>query len=290
MALHALGMTAWLQGDKQAAIAVLQEAADLFRRRGEHWALALALFSLGDTLMALGEDEAARASYEESDAEFKQAGDAVSGSTITNSLGRLAWLGGDYERARALVSESLAIRRAAAFKYFQAISLATLAEVARCQMSFDEAISLSQESIALYRELGEISGIAWGKYNLGYVAYYQGDYTRADTLLKEALETRSRQENKEGVVLCLAALACVAARTDRFERAAVLSGAADVRLEALDARLSPADRRDYEQVQADAGGRRGDKSWSWERARQEGREMSTEEAVAFALEGKEIQA
>jgi tetratricopeptide (TPR) repeat protein len=286
MTLHGLGMTAWLQGDKQASLAALQEAAALFRQRREHWALGLALFSLGDTLMALGDDNAARSSYEESEAEFKRTDDSLSGTTATNGLGRLAWLQGDYDRARTLVNESLEIRRAAGAKYFEAIALATLAEVARCQADFNEATALSMESIALYRELGELAGIAWCKYNLGYVAYYQGDYARALVLLKEALETRFNQENKDGIALCLAALALVAAKTDHLERAAALFGAADARLEALDARLSPADRQDYEQVRADALDKLSDATWG--RAWQQARDMTSEQAVAYALEVKEV--
>jgi tetratricopeptide (TPR) repeat protein len=282
MTLHGLGMTAWLQGDKQLALESLQEGAALFRQRGVRWALALVLFSLGDTLMALGDDDAARSSYEESEAEFKRAGDLVSRTTATNSLGRLAWLQGDYERARSLVTQGLEIRREAKFGYFEAISLGTLAEVARCQARYDEAIGLSQESITLYEKLGETSGIAWGKYNQGYVAYYRGDYARATILLKESLETRFKQENKEGVVLCLAALACVAARTVQLERAATLFGTADVRLEALDARLSPADREDYEQVRNEARNKLGEAAW--EHAWQQGRDMTAEQAVAYALE------
>lgn len=284
--LHGLGMTAWLQGDKQVALESLQEAVALFRQRGDRWALGLVLFSLGDTLMALGEDEAARSSYEESEAEFRRIGDLVSRTTATNSLGRLAWLQGDYERARSLVTQGLEIRREASFGYFEAISLATLAEVARCQALYDEATALSEESIDLYRQLGEISGIAWGQYNLGYVAYYRGDYASATVLLKEALETRFKQENKEGTVLCLAALALIAARTDRLNMAAVLFGATDARLEVFDARLSPADRQDYEQVRSTVRKELGDADW--DQAWQQGCDMTTEQAVQYGREATEV--
>jgi predicted ATPase/class 3 adenylate cyclase len=282
--LHGLGMTAWLQGDKQVALASLQEAAALFRQRGDRWPLALVLFSLGDTLMALGEDEAARSSFEESEEEFKRVGDVSMRTTATNGLGRLAWLQGDYDRARYLVTQSFEIRRAAGHKYFMGISLATLAEVARCQARFDESTSLSEESMALYRVLGEIAGIAWGKYNQGYVAYYQGDYARATALLNESLGTRFKQANRDGMVLCMAALACVAARTGRLERASLLFGAADVRLEALDARLAPADRQDYEEVRTEVHDALGDAAW--ESAWQQGRAMTAEQAVSYALEAR----
>lgn len=78
----------------------------------------------------------------------------------------------------------------------------------------------------------------------------------------------------------IAVLACVAA-SSQPGTAAVLFGAADVRFQSHDARLSPADRRDYEEVRARVRSRLGDALFTdqWNR----GHAMSMEEAIKYAL-------
>jgi tetratricopeptide (TPR) repeat protein len=277
LVLHGLGMTAWQQGDRSAARRYLSESVMLSRKSKYRWGLGMALFSLGDTLLAMGDDAAARSSYEESVSALGSLGDELGRTLPLNSLGRLAWYQGDYESARSIIEQALQARRAGNYSYYIGISLTSLAEVARCEGRYEESAAMSEEAIALFRKLGDLSGVAWCRYNMGYVAYYREDYSRAATLLRESLQWRIEQHNKEGIALGLAALACVAARTGRWEDAARLFSTADTRLEALDARLSPADARDYEQARALARGRFDETRW--QELMLEGSTMSPETAV-----------
>lgn len=280
-ALTALGMTTWLQGENARANEALKESVTLMRESKYRWGSAVALFALGDVLLAAGEEEAARPVYEESKGIFRETGDDLMYAATLTSLGRMAWFKGDYGEARSLVEQGLAIRREIGYSYLLAISLASLADIARCEGKYEEAVALAEEALALYSEIGEGSGVAWSLYNLGYAAYYQGDYSRAQELIRDGLKMRHEQGGKEGISLGLAALAQVAASKGEDALAARLFGAADARFEAQEARLSPADREDYDRARGEVREKLGESAWHTEWGA--GNVMKVEEAVRLAL-------
>ena len=118
--------------------------------------------------------------------------------------------------------------------------------------------------------------------NLGHVALAQGDVGRATQLFVEALHLHRAQKNQLGMAECLAGLAGVAGAEAQPARAARLFGVAAAVREALGARVWPAEQADYERnlqrtrAQVDAA--------AWEAAWAEGRAMSLEQAIAYALE------
>jgi non-specific serine/threonine protein kinase len=89
--------------------------------------------------------------------------------------------------------------------------------------------------------------------------------------------------DESNVAYCLEGLAAVAASEDKLERAARLWGAAEALLEAIEVLAYPhaSDRSLYQQQVADARDRLDQRTWA--EAWAEGREMTGDQAVEYAL-------
>jgi hypothetical protein len=118
--------------------------------------------------------------------------------------------------------------------------------------------------------------------NLGLVATRRGDHERARMLLKESLLLSRQLGSKVNIAECLEILSEIAGMLGDFRRAARLGGAADALRDAIGAPWLPLERRLYEPSLAAIRSRADEALWrrSWE----EGRAMTMEETLAYALE------
>ena len=110
---------------------------------------------------------------------------------------------------------------------------------------------------------------------------HRGDVQRAGALFRESMALFLDIGDRQGVAECLVGLAGVAATAGRPRLAAQLFGAAEARSEAISARMSPSNRPEYEGFVASA--RAGLRDAEFAAAWAEGRAMSLEQAVAYAL-------
>jgi hypothetical protein len=128
------------------------------------------------------------------------------------------------------------------------------------------------------------AGVAWSQYNLGYVAYQAGDYGLSVQLFRESLGLRFEQRNLEGIVFALAGMVGGTLALGHAERAARLCGIVEPRLDAVGVRMAPCDRDEYERTCAEVRSQVGEAKFDALRA--EGRAMSLEQAVGYALGGE----
>ncbi len=237
--------------------------------------------------------------------------------------GHLAYGQGDYDDARGLLEESLRLYRQFGDKRGIAIALAQLGRLSHGQGDHASATTVLEESRALFEELGDELGLAWPVASiLGDVARDQGDDRRARELYEQGLAqargrgdkhatanvlrglahlVRVQDDVEQAEALFKESLACVwelkdqrcaclsieglaraTASPARAERAARLFGVAEALRERVATRLLPTERESYERdlaaVRAALGEERFAAAWA------EGRAMSLEQAVAFALE------
>jgi tetratricopeptide (TPR) repeat protein len=206
-----------------------------------------------------------------------------------NSAWALVFLGGqltgypdaDYEVGIALCEEGLALFRELDLKPAIARALNVLGELARLDGDYERAREVYEEGLAIARETGDRHREALMLGNLGYVAQYQGDYERAEALAMEALNLLWERRLDYHVPMGMAMLAGPVGAKGDAARAARLLGAAEALPEAMGVGLQPAD-----QLEADryvAAVRKQLDGAAFEAARAEGRAMSLEEAVAYAL-------
>jgi hypothetical protein len=100
-------------------------------------------------------------------------------------------------------------------------------------------------------------------------------------LCRESLVLGRKLENKSHIAICLTTLAGVIQATGDARRAVWLFGAAESLLQSLDAVLDPGGSLEYDSDLTAARTRLGESAF--EEARAEGRAMTFEQAVAYAL-------
>lgn len=275
-----------LQQDWPAVRAYGDECVAIFEELAPHEqrerGLALAVY--GGTRAFLGEHEVAREAVERGVALLRQAGYKWGLSHALIIRGIVANAAGDYATALAALEENVVVARAVGNKWGLAQVFNSLGDISRIKGDYARARELYEESLSLYRRLNIRSDIPASLHNLGHVALAQGDTERARGLFMEALHLQITQRNRVGIAECLAALGGIAGVDAQPERAARLFGAAEALREALNARVWPAERADYERNLAAARAQLGPgQQAAWEKAWQEGRAMSFEEALSYAL-------
>jgi predicted ATPase/class 3 adenylate cyclase len=287
--LNNLGLLAYHQGDYASARSLQEEGLAMARELGERWGIASSLNNLGNVAFQQGDYAAARSLGEESLALKRELGDKQGVANTLTNLGLLAFEQGDYPAARSMYEESLALCRELGNKWSIAMALDHLGAVALEQGDHATARSLHQESLVAYRDLADKRGTAFSLHNLGNVAHVQGEYAEARSLNRESLALCRDVGDKKGMAAALAGLGTVAvseaiagAGKEALERATRVLGAMEALLESIGTVLDREDRVPYERAVELARSQLGDAEY--ERLRAEGRAMSPEQAVVYALE------
>jgi non-specific serine/threonine protein kinase len=250
-------------------------------------ARAKALNGAGWAAVGRGEYERAITMFEESLASFGELGDKTGAATSLAYLGMAVLRQGDSERVKALRDEAEALRWEPLDRRAISQLLSFLGAATWYEGDHYRAVALFEENLALSRELGDARGIAQTIGSLGITAMGQGDPERAAALLKEALRPFWELKDKPGMAFSLLGLGGAASFQRQAARAARLWGAAEALRETIGFTLSSYDRShyDYEGGVASARSRLGEEAWTqvW----QEGRAMTPEQAVEYALSGAE---
>jgi DNA-binding CsgD family transcriptional regulator len=144
---------------------------------------------------------------------------------------------------------------------------------------------LRAEALAIRRALGDGRGVALVLHDLGALAAEEADAPQAAARFREGLALFRDVGDRHGVAWCLTGLAGLAAAAGAPARAARLFGAAAPWLPGAATDVHPADPaargRALDAVRARLGGA------AFAAARDAGRAMPLEEAVAYALERDE---
>ena len=204
------------------------------------------------------------------------------------AAGHLCLFAGDLRQAIAHCEDGLAVLPAAARGRQRADLLICLATAAGLAGDEERAAACHRE-LALLTEAGsEYIRRAYRPYPLwalGLAAWRKGDLDRAAELMQqESLRLREGLSDRMGSTLRLEALAWIAASGRRYERAAVLLGAAAGRLRSMGTTLdghqplAGLQRDCYRQTRRALG------ETAFQSSYDRGLEMSAEDAVAYALQ------
>jgi predicted ATPase/DNA-binding CsgD family transcriptional regulator len=278
-ALFAAGVLAVMVGDLLLARRRLEECAMLCQEAGDEAGLAHAQIHLGIALAAEQPAEA-RALHSQALAIIRRVDDTSWTAVALLSCGDRAFAVGELAEARIHFEESLALFRQTGDSMMAAQALNKLGDLARGASDYGRAAALYAESLALMRRHEGDSGIPGVLHNLGYVAHHQRQYRQAFDHFLEAIALFRSTGDQRGAAECLLGMASVALALDQLERAARLFGAADAALHATGVAVAPSNRSDYERNMAAARARMGGAAFA--SARQAGRDMSQEHAVAYA--------
>jgi predicted ATPase/DNA-binding XRE family transcriptional regulator len=244
-ALHVGAAMAYAQGDYAAAEGRYREALRLCRDEGDEVVEGHALAGVGLVQMARSEHEEAVSSLEEAIGIFERCGEDYGAAVARVWLGSVLLARGHGEQAERNFEKALAWVR---YAKNPSLTLNTL-------------YSLVQSALA--RE----------------------DYAEAGGQLEEAIGLAGQAGDRASLAHLLEALAVVRAYYGEAERSAVLLGAAEGLLEEVGARVYNqymSDRSLYEGTVTSLRFRLGERGF--EEARERGRGMDFEQAVAYALQ------
>ena len=281
-ALLGLGYLALRQGDYMRATEDLEASLALYReaedRRGEAYALCF----LGWIALDRNELERAEGLLEESLALGRAVGTARDVSVVLNALAMLGLYRGEYERAATMQEESLSLAREAGDIRSIAIYTTNLGMTAAVTGEYERAETFLQEALEVHREIGAEDMIAPSINLFGFLALSRNDLDRAEDLCVVALRELRERAQLPGIAFALDILAGVAASRGEIRRAARLWGAAAGSREVTGVPWLLEERAMIEPHIEAARSRLDELSWQgeWEN----GRVMSLDQAVSYALE------
>jgi predicted ATPase len=321
-AFNAAGSLAHNQGDYERASALYQEALDQWRDEGNKEGIALCLSNLASVARDQDHHKRAIELYKESlkislslnDAEgvatcldglgniwddrgysrratalYKRSLSLRSGlgsiqgtATSLTNLASIEVLYGDDDRAVDLCSQSLTLFRSLKDKNGMARALDIMGTAKRHKLDDDGALQFLNEGLSLRRELGDKWGVTSILTELANIARDQGDYSQAAELYCESLTIRQQLRDRWGICATLEEYAVLAFKSGQVIRGGRLSGAAEALREDIGIIQLPKERADYiDTIAVNVGSEHAELS----QARVEGRKMSFDAVVQYALEG-----
>ena len=221
-----------------------------------------------------GSGERAASFAEESLAVAREVGDPAVVARALHELGESAQALGDLQRAKELYHQAIALEREGG--HSGASTLGNLGDLALTEGDFEEAAALSAEAEDLWQAEGRKMGAAIARFNRASALLHLGRSEDARFLLNEAMRDFGELGHTEFIALCLLAVAALVAKSGSCDDAARLLGAAETilgevgtQIDGSELRLRDAALATFDEAQST-------------RIREEGRQMSREEAVALA--------
>ncbi len=157
--------------------------------------------------------------------------------------------------------------------------------VAALQGDHEKARALHEECMPLAREIGDKVGIAWSLVQGSLAALSRGDHEQAKALGIEGIELARQAGHSHSTVLILRILAASASACGRPVRSGRLWGMAEMLGESIGVKVAPAEQQFFRPYIAAARTQLDEAAF--DAAFSEGRAMSPERAVEYALGAEE---
>lgn len=248
---------------------------------------ARALFVAGTLANGQADYRSAAALLEESLELFRGLEDKLGAAYVLSSAGFAAIGQAQHEKGIALLEEAVGLSLEVGEKWGAAYMLCFLATVWRSRGNHGRAKRLAERALALSREAGDKQGISIALYLLAGLAQVERDHEQATRLFEEGLELSTEVGDETNVAYCLEGLATVAALEGKVVRAARLWGTAEAILSRIEVAgyIYAPDRTLYQSQAVAAREALGEEAFKAVWA--EGRTMTSEEAVEYALSKEE---
>jgi predicted ATPase/transcriptional regulator with XRE-family HTH domain len=185
-ALVVAGAFALSHGDYERSQRYFEEGLELAQRVGNEFLAGWARVGLG--LVALGrtDHEVATSHLQEALRSFREVGQDYGVAHATTYLGMAALTCGDMGRATHMLEEGLAMARGLGDRLSTYIALYTLAQVALSRGGYHDAVNLFEEGVALSGEVGDRANLAYCLEGLAVVAGVRGEAMHSARLVGAA--------------------------------------------------------------------------------------------------------
>jgi predicted ATPase len=195
-------------------------------------------------------------------------------------LGNAHSLAGHDSEAEAALVRAVTEARSTGDHRIEALGMGNLGyHLVRIQ-AYERAMSYLQESAALQQADGNRVGAAAALCNAGLTALRTSRLDVAQSLLSESIRTSLELGHDELMACCLEGFAWIAARSESYDRAARLQGAAEERLASIGAVLGPVEEALHDETRIAIDEAIGDDGRASLAA---GRLLDADQAVEYAL-------
>lgn len=280
-AINGAGALAWAQSDYESAQRYFEQALELNRVLDDRKAQAANLHNLGIVAHHRGFLDQAKDLYEQAYALCHELGHRTGEASALTGMGTVARDMSDYATAREKLEGALEINREMGDRNAEAGTLNNLGLLSHTQGNHRAARLLFERSLAINRELGSRAREASCLNNLGLAARGLGEYEEAQTLHWQALSLWHEAGDRQALAECLEALASLATLLKDPRTGAAIWGAAERLRAEIGAPMLDPERPFYDECVATStealGKKEFDRAWS------EGRAMTLEESVEYAL-------
>jgi len=190
---------------------------------------------------------------------------------------------GDNEKSISYFNEALTLAQASGENRAIGSCMYYLAEC--YSNNLERAKALWEQGLEVFQKVGDKTHIAWGLEGLAAVSYLARDFVSALKFHEESLKIKVEVMDRYGIAFSFEGLAQVAAAEEEPERAAVLWGAAHHLREAMSTPSDPSREEVYTSLIPRTRKQIGDDRFNT--AWKKGEEMKLNEAIEYALKGRE---
>lgn len=245
---------------------------------------AQALLTAGYLACWQGDFAAGHAPLEQALTLFRRLEDQRSIAFAQHGLGFVALGEGNPILSRFLFEEAVREAREVGDKWLTAFSLHFLAIVITNQGDYAQASMYFEEGNAILQEIGgHRQGLAFSLFHLARIARLQGDYSKARLRHAEGMQLFQQIGDRRGIGYSLAGLAVLAVAQADMQRAARLSGAVTSLQAVLGSFLEAPLQIEYDREIGSVRSTLGEESF--QSAWKEGRTMTIDQAIEYALKG-----
>ena len=278
--LSILGGFTLLQGSVGEATPLLEQSLALYRELGDK----VGQTSTIDWLSINNSDLARAASYAREGLELcRELGDLAGVASILTTLARLTYSQGDFSSPASWLDEVLSLSRQLGDQVREDEALITYGTLAYWQGDYQRAIAFYEEGILLGEKIGYHYQNLWAQIYTAYAVLRQGDIHKAHLLFANGIHDMQKANLLIGLVFAMEGLASLQVNQGQAERGVQLFAWADALREKLGDPRPPVEQASVERDLAIIRSKVDEGEFT--RLSTEGRTMTVEQAIDFALQG-----
>ena len=272
-----IGLAISRQGYLGEGLPYVEQSLSLFQALGDKLGQAEATFLLSRNHHDL---EHSKALVVESLRLYRQLGHLWGIATSLKELAFRTIRGGDFSSPLQSLAEARGLYRQLGDQGGEASVLEYQGTLAFWTGDYQQAFSYYEQSIMLNEEIGDNNN-DWARVNMAYTRLRQGKITKAIDLFELCIQHFQKGNTLIGLVYTLEGLASLYVNQDQPERAAQIFAWADGIREKIDDRRPPLEQASVDKDLKVIHSRVNDAEFA--KLSAEGRGMTTEQAIAFAL-------
>jgi non-specific serine/threonine protein kinase len=269
--------------DLDEGVSLLSRSIELFRQLDDDWGVAWSTRYIGQIVEIQGDFNQSVQLQKKALEQFEELGDILNSAHSLYLLGGTLRDHGDFDEARQLFQESLSKSIIVEDNFVAAHALHGMGAVALENGDYRDANEHLRNALEIMQRIGDENCASAVFANLSKIAKHSGDFEDATQLQRQSLQGFRGLNRADQIVLGLARLAALEEKMGSEIRAARLLGATDAYLKISQAVLAQVHLEEYEDLMAALQKYKEDEVFS--KSYKEGLNLSSDEVIAYALEG-----